>query len=140
MLALSCTIPTREPEVRVGPCPGLGEMKPPLRPFCGAGRHKSRYLGKVHKAMLDSLGFPAPKRVKGLIAISYREGPAVESVCWSRFGNQLGEAELVDLAKRVSRVRVPRQLTCFEDHRLLFELLEEWDGPYPELPPGWRRM
>ena len=80
------------------------------------------------------------KGVAGLVSISYGEGPSVESVCWSRFGNQLEEAELIDLAREAGRVRVPRQLKCLEGRRLVHELVEEWDGAYPELPPGWRRM
>src|SRR5262245_3286096 len=115
-------------------------MKPPLELFCGSNRHGNEYLMRVHEAILRSLGFPFSEGVTGFVSISYQEGPVVESVCWSEFGDQLDEAKLIEMARRVAREHVPQQLECFEGHRLVHELVKEWKGPFPELPPGWKRM
>ncbi len=135
-VALSCA--HTGPEIPVGPCSDRREMKPVLESACAGSRRASYYVGRVHEAILQSLGFPFNEGVDGLVAISYRDGPAVESVCWSGFGDQLEEAQLVDMARRAARVGVPG-IACFEGHVLVHELVKEWKGPV-RLPPGAERM
>lgn len=128
------------PDFAVGPCPEEEEMKPRVSTFCGAHRSGRRYTKGVHRAVLMSGNQGIGDGFSGMVAVSFGEGPKVESVCHAGFGPEFTEEELDRMAWRVGHVLVPSALECFAGRRFEMHLAPEVEGPPPAVPESWRKL
>lgn len=103
----------RPPGSQIGFCPPIETMPPRITEECDSLlKEQFEYALKLNKELFDRMIFSE----RLVLIFTYRDGPAVESICVDNYAEEKISSRLVRAIRQMAKISPPENLSCLANH------------------------